>query len=856
MTSPPEKSVRGDTASAGGVHGEVRGDDVVRLDGVSADRFAQTVPGILFQRVRAPDGTLSYPYVSPSLATYVGYRADEVKVARDGCLDFIHWADRDTYLHRVRESARTGERCPEEFRAIGSDGEVRWLMGASVPEMDADGRVIWHGTLIDVTDRKRAEHWLAMIMDHAADVIVTLDEDGLIEQVNAASVGVFGRDPDDLIGKPVSVLMPQLEQGNLMGLLRRYLIQGERTLVGAGPREMLGRRADDRLFPIEVLLSEVLTEGRRLFIAVVRDVTERKAAEAALLESQRRLATIADTLQGLVFQFALKPDGSLRVLFVSGSVLKAIGQTADAVIQDAEALYGAMPADQRAVFMKAMARSARTLEPMEGDYSLIAQDGSRLWLRGSSRPRRGESGDVIWEGVALDVTERRQVERRVLYLAYHDPLTGLGNRSQLLERFRDLAPVSGGDAGCARRIALLSIRLDRLSIINATLGHTMGDLVVQTVARRLRETLPEGAMLFRAGGGRFLALVPDCGADADVSRLGDRLIGLFQHPVEANGHAHDLSVSVGASVGPDHGDDPETLIMHADAALHQAKQAGGGRPWLYTEDIGEQAARVLTMRHRMRVALERNEFRAYFQPQLDLASNRIVGTEALARWVPEDGPPVGPGEFIPIAEEYGLIDAICLRILEDACRWTQRWNALGLGPISVAVNISGRQFHDPERLIGTVDHALNTLGLEPAALELELTESTAMNDPENASTVIRMFHERGVGCCIDDFGTGYSSLSVLKRFALTKLKVDRSFVCDVTTDANDAAICGAIIAMGRALNLKVCAEGVETEDQLAFLRAQACDQVQGFLIARALPPDDLEALLRQGVTAGAVGERA
>jgi EAL domain-containing protein (putative c-di-GMP-specific phosphodiesterase class I) len=287
--------------------------------------------------------------------------------------------------------------------------------------------------------------------------------------------------------------------------------------------------------------------------------------------------------------------------------------------------------------------------------------------------------------------------------------------------------------------------------------------------------------------------------------------------------------------------------MHADAALHEAKREGGGTCRLFTPEIVEQANLILSLRHRMRRALEENQFKAHFQAQLDLRSNRIVGTEALARWIAPDGTQVPPGEFIPIAEDYGLIDDICIQVLQDACRWTARWNYMGLGPLSVAVNISGRQFHNPRQLMDIVGSALDLLDLPPHLLELELTESTAMSDPENASKVMRLFTDRGIGCSIDDFGTGYSSLSVLKRFTLRKLKIDRSFVRDVTANANDAAICTAIIAMAHALNLKVCAEGVETPDQLAFLRAHACDQVQGFLIARPLPPKALEDLLQAGV---------
>ncbi len=817
---------------------------------VSLDALIRTVPGIVFRRVLHRDGTFDYPFLSDSLRDFVGHDPQNPVIARDGSLDFIHWADRDTYLARIQDSARTGQRCEESFRTIGLDGDVRWFAGSSLPRACDDGAVVWDGTLIDITDRRRAEYWLGMIMDHAADVIITMDERGHIESSNAASQAVFGFEAEALSGMPASTLMPQLEQGDLSEALRRYLLAGENTLVGAGPRELLGRHKNQAHFPIEVVLSEVLTEGRRLFIAVIRDISQRKAAEAALMESQRRLANIAENIQGLVFQRVLKSDGRLRFLYLSGSVLSDAGCSAEAIMHDGALFLDVLDPADRPRFQQALERSARSMEPMEDDYRVLSQDGRERWLRGWSRPHRAANGDVIWEGAALDVTERKQAENRLTFLAFHDPLTGLGNRTAFMETLGEILESGAGPndpgSGAGTRLALVAIGLDRFSIINATLGHVMGDRVLVAASQRLREALSPGDSVCRTGGDRFMAMLTGCHDDIALQAGVDRIRGLFQRPVQTEGHQFDLSVSLGVSLFPDHGRDAETLIMHADAALHEAKVEGGNACRVFTPEIGAHASNILSLRHRMRRALEHRAFKAFFQPQVSLETNRIVGTEALARWIEPDGRMISPVEFIPVAEEYGLIDEICVQVLEDACQWTARWNQAGYGPISVAVNISGRQFHNPSHLMEIVEGALNTRGMAAELLELELTESTAMTDPENASKVIRLFTDRGIGCSIDDFGTGYSSLSVLKRFALRKLKIDRAFVRDVTNDANDAAICSAIIAMAHALNLRVCAEGVETLDQLDFLRAQACDQVQGFLFARPLPPEELEAMLQGG----------
>jgi EAL domain-containing protein (putative c-di-GMP-specific phosphodiesterase class I) len=255
---------------------------------------------------------------------------------------------------------------------------------------------------------------------------------------------------------------------------------------------------------------------------------------------------------------------------------------------------------------------------------------------------------------------------------------------------------------------------------------------------------------------------------------------------------------------------------------------------------------MLTMQNRLRRALDRQEFVAFFQPQVDVITGEITGCEALARWISQDEGLIPPGKFIPVAEEYGLIDAICVQVLADACRWSAEWRKRGLPSPTVAVNISGRQFHNSRQLIQIVEDSLNSFDIAPENLELELTESSAMNDPENAINVVNLFRQRGVSCSIDDFGTGYSSLSVLKRFPIRKLKIDRSFVMDVTTDSNDAAIVQAIIAMAHALNLKVVAEGVETMEHLEFLSSVGCDSIQGYLFSRPLPGEEMAAMLGAG----------
>jgi EAL domain-containing protein (putative c-di-GMP-specific phosphodiesterase class I) len=308
------------------------------------------------------------------------------------------------------------------------------------------------------------------------------------------------------------------------------------------------------------------------------------------------------------------------------------------------------------------------------------------------------------------------------------------------------------------------------------------------------------------------------------------------------GEDFEVTASVGVSVYPADGHDGETLIQNADAALLRSKNSGPGTVQRFTEAFNAGAVKTLSLQHRLRRALDNQEFIPFYQPQVELIHGRIVGMEALVRWMSPEGM-VSPVEFIPVAEEYGLIDGICEQMLTTCCHQIKTWQDEGLGAFPVAVNISGRQFHQPKKLVQTLEAVLQDSGLAPQLLELELTESSAMRDPDSAIAVVQVLKDMGLACSIDDFGTGYSSLSVLKRFPIDKLKIDRSFVMDVTTDANDAAIVTAILAMAHALKLKVVAEGVETVPHLEFLRRLKCDVIQGYLFSRPLPAAEMRAML-------------
>jgi len=806
-----------------------------RLDGIAA-----SLPGFVFQRRLEADGTVSYPFFSDNLLSVLGMAAGDMAVNAKGCLHVVHWADRDSHLDAIQRSAADLNLCIEEFRAITQSGEVRWLKGASRPRRMGDA-VVWDGALIDVTEGRRAEFRLDMLMEHAADSILILDESGTIDTVNAAAERLFGWDCAALTGRDFTTLLAERDRHS--HLLTGDLLDGSGGLVGGGPRELLGLRKDGSTFPLELSTSEVRLEGHRLFVAIGRDITARKATEAALRETEQRLGAIAANMPGMVFQRVLRADGRLDFTYVSDGCRDFLGVEPEELMADSQLFLSAVSADERQRFLAALGRSARTMEPFEEEVAAIGGDGRRRWLRGQSRPTRRDNGDMVWDGIIIDVTDRKMAEQRLSFLAFYDPLTRLPNRPAFLERFTAAREAARHRHGL---LAVMSLGIDRFGIINATMGHSVGDQVLIAAADILQAALGRDDVMARASGDRFLLLISGHASKRELTEAVERLHALAQAPVSVAGEEFEISVCSGVALFPRDGEDAETLIKNAEAALHRAKAQGPATMQFFTKEMSSRAAKTLTLQNKLRRAVEHGEFIPYYQPQVDLSSGEVVGMEALVRWKSPEMGMVAPGEFIPVAEESGLIDSICDVMLEQCARQNKAWQDQGLPAIPVAVNVSGRQFQYARRLISALETTLADSGLDPRYLEIELTESSAMRDAESAIGVVQTLKDMGLACAIDDFGTGYSSLSVLKRFPISKLKIDRSFVMDVITDPNDAAIVEAIVAMARALKMKVVAEGVEHTQHLEFLRTLGCDQMQGYLFSRPLPAEEMGRMLTEG----------
>lgn len=486
--------------------------------------------------------------------------------------------------------------------------------------------------------------------------------------------------------------------------------------------------------------------------------------------------------------------------------------------------------------------------PYNIDHRILLPNGEERIVHAEAEVSRDENERAVWmAGIMQDITERKLAEEQIYNLAYFDSLTGLPNRLLFKEH---LAHALAHADRTGRLAAILFLDLDRFKYINDTLGHGIGDKLLQGVAERLLVCVrksdvvgrEEGGGLTssvaRLGGDEFTVLLTDISSVQDAARISQRIITAVSQPFTLDAHEVIVTTSIGISLYPDDGSDIVNLIKNADTAMYYAKDLGRNNFQFYTQSMNVSTLERLALENHLRKALEREEFILHFQPLFDINSTEIIGVEALVRWKHQELGMVSPGEFIPLAEETGLIIQIDEWVLRTACKHAVKWQESGFPPIVMSVNLSGQHFIR-ENLLETVASALRDTGLDPCYLELELTESVLMKNAEETVSTLRALKAMGVHISIDDFGTGYSSLSYLKRFPLDTLKIDRSFVNEITTDSDSAEITKAIIAMAHSLKLRVLAEGVETEEQLAFLRAHGCEVLQGFLFSRPLPYDDL-----------------
>lgn len=532
-------------------------------------------------------------------------------------------------------------------------------------------------------------------------------------------------------------------------------------------------------------------------------------------------------------------DRQGHILSISPSLMNILSCTSEDIAQ--KTVFSLLSEDVSETIQQYMLLSALK-EKTAIQVELPKEEGESLFLEIDMMQKEN-----FFVCLFRNVTDFRKREAELLHLAYHDINTGVENYTYLKDAFDNALNQS---KVTQTQIAVLSITLDSLGQLNAVSDQNINARVIAAMAERIKTCLSQKDYLAQVGNYRFAVLVTGLEFTLGVERKVEAILRSFDKSIFVNELEFDLSVSIGVCFCPQDGEDLEDLIFRADLALEKGRVGERSSMRIYNNDLSMNAAININMRRNLKKAFENDEIKAFFQPQVDIKTGQIVGLEALARWFTADGMIIPPAEFISEAEEYGLIDSLTEVILEQACSWNQKWYSMGLCRVPVAVNISGRQFHNETQLLCLVDKALNESGLPPYLLELELTESSAMLDPENAQRIIQTLLDNNVKCALDDFGTGYSSLSVLRSFPLKKLKIDRSFVLELEERKN-LEIVKATIVMAHALNLSVLAEGVENRKNFEILKDLGCDIIQGYLFSRPLSPEQTELLLMRWDADGA-----
>ncbi len=578
------------------------------------------------------------------------------------------------------------------------------------------------------------------------------------------------------------------------------------------------------------LLNCIMALAGAYLMAVIRREHDR------VQEAEGRLRTFLDQANDLIF--SLTPDGTF--LYTNQAWQKTLGYTSAEAMQ--RSIADIVDPAFRIKYLAEMRKAVRgeRVEPLEG--RLVTKSGEMVEVEGTITCSGSEPQDKVVWAICRDVTARRRAQEQLYHMAHHDLLTGLPNRLFFADRLRQAQALARRQK---QQCAVLFLDLDRFKIINDTLGHAVGDQLLQEAARRLRSCVREIDTVARLGGDEFAIVLVNLHAPGDAEQVAAKILANLAKPVLIDTHELFITTSIGISVFPLHGEDADLLIKRADVAMYQAKSLGRNNFQLYDRTMDLDSERRMVLERGLRKAIDREEFRIFYQPKIDAETGQVTALEALLRWEHPEMGLLSPADFISLAEETGLIIPIGEWVLRKACRQNREWQELGLPRVRVAVNLSGFQLQQ-RNLVEMVGVILAETGLPGEDLEFEIAETVIMQNPEFAVAILGQLRELGIHISIDDFGTGYSSLAHLKRFSINTLKIDKTFVRNIEVNSTDAAIATAIISMGTSLNLKVIAEGVETAGQFNMLRDRQCDEMQGYLFSRPLPADQVADYLRGG----------
>ncbi|HEX6098886.1 MAG TPA: EAL domain-containing protein [Thermoanaerobaculia bacterium] len=749
---------------------------------------------------------------------YYGYTRDELRAMKVWDINVRG----EEVVRPAMSRAKLQEASFFNFRHMKANGEIRDVEVHSGP-IDAGGRQLLYSIIHDVTDRRRAEAALQqseekyrVIFDYAPVGIYQSTRDGVIVTANLALAQMLGYDGiEDLLTR-------NLERDIYFDPTQReQLIRSFEPFGYSQAVELRWKRKDGTPIWVQLTAHSIRSPvGTTYFEGFVNDITERKRAEDARVHAEellrRQSAAMTASMDGIGIL-----DERLDFTYANDSLAKLYGYPGPEEMLGRNLCELYEPHEQ--------VRLITSIMPQVHQNGRWRGEATGLRADNVNFPQEISLTAIADDGIVCvvrDVTERTYAEEQIKHLAYHDALTNLPNR--LL--FKDRLSVALSHAHReGSSLAVLFLDLDRFKVINDSLGHNIGDQLLQAVAARIQACVRDSDTVARLGGDEFTILLPRLTRSQDVAPVAGKIIEAVRYPFHIEGREFFITTSIGISVYPEDGSDAETLIKNADTAMYQAKELGRDNYQLFNAFVNAKALQRIALEHGLRKALASEEFAVHYQPIFDLRSNRITGMEALLRWEHPQMGSIPPATFIPIAEATGAMAPIGSWALRTACRQAKLWHDAGHLTLSLAVNLSVTQLQQAD-LVDTVRSVLEETGLPPRLLELEITESSAMHSPETSIRVLYELKKLGIRISLDDFGTGHSSLSYLKRFPVDTLKIDQSFVQDTTSDPDAAAIVTAIIAMAHSLRLKVIAEGVEYTEQANFLRRHGCDQMQGYLI--------------------------
>ncbi len=723
-----------------------------------------------------------------------------------------------------------------EFRFRVAD-QVRWFECGARVHPSAAGTRFAYGYLADVTERKSAELKVAerfarfkRAFEVAPQPMGIADELGHIVALNEVFVRTLGYSTEEVptLEEFLQRVFPEDEYRER--LLNEWSDAGKRSAHAGAPQVPLVARhryKDGSEHTLEVRTSWASGEA----IVILTDITDRLVAE----ERMRLWASVLEqSVEGIMVC-----DHEKRIIGVNPAFERVTGYSSqEAIGQTPRILYSGRQDEN---FYTNMWREIGSTGQWSGEIWNRRKNGE-LYVEWMAMNAICDPGGRVTHYVSIfsDITDRKTAEDRMRHLAQHDALTDLPNRTVLRHRLDQLIDLAVRDG---LRIAVLFVDLDRFKTINDSMGHEAGDRLLRTVAQRISGAVRQSDTVARMGGDEFVVLLSELHRSDDAARLAQELLATVARPMVIEGQEVSVSASIGICVFPDDGDNASDLLRNADSAMYRAKGDGRNRYEFYAREMNEHAIERLQTENALRLALDRQELVLHYQPQVDLASGAIVGAEALIRW---NRPGVGlvfPSAFIPLAQECGLILAIGNWVVREVLRQIEEWASEGVPAVTIALNVSATEFHQ-RGFVESLMQAIHDSGIEPARLELELTESVVIQDCEAAMAIFGRLHELGIRLSIDDFGTGYSSLNYLRRFPIDKIKIDKSFTGEMTGETGSVRLVRAIIALAKSFALKVVAEGVETREQLAALRAERCDEIQGFLASPPLEAAQFERLLR------------